>query len=65
MNLLDPCWLSIELDAVQKEQEHWDRALKSSYAIAVQRVFEHQVRLANAPNREEFAPFEASEHQLT
>ncbi|QQO14862.1 hypothetical protein JJB99_01305 [Bradyrhizobium diazoefficiens] len=55
MNSLDPSWLSIELEAIQKEQERWDQALKSSYAVAVARVLRYQGRTAEKSNIDEFA----------
>ena len=42
MRALDPSWLRVELDAIEREQHNWDRALKASYDVAVQRVFEFQ-----------------------
>lgn len=51
MNSLDPRWLSIELEAIQKEQEGWNQTLKTSYEVAIQRVIQHQARTAAEDTR--------------
>jgi hypothetical protein len=51
MLALDPRWLSIELEAIQRDAGEWDKVLKDSYNIAVQRVFEYQAMINTAPNR--------------
>jgi hypothetical protein len=47
MNSLNPGWLTVELEAIQKDQERWDRALKISYEVSMQRVFEHQAKVVS------------------
>lgn len=47
MQSLDPKWLSIELNAIQQEEGDWDKVLKDSYELAVQRVFEYQAKFSN------------------
>jgi hypothetical protein len=44
MQSLDPRWLSVELEAIQRDEGGWDRVLTESYEIAVQRVLEYQAR---------------------
>jgi hypothetical protein len=44
MQSLDPRWLSVELEAIQKDEGGWDRVLAESYQISVQRVLEYQAR---------------------
>lgn len=44
MQSLDPRWLSVELEAIQKDEGGWDKVLTESYEIAVRRVFEYQAR---------------------
>jgi hypothetical protein len=39
---LDPRWLSIELEAVERDQAGWDKVLTESYELAVKRVLEYQ-----------------------
>lgn len=47
MQYLDPSWLNVELEAIQKEQMHWDDSLRASYDAAVQRVFAYQERVSS------------------
>ena len=44
MQSLDPRWLSIELEAVQRDEAGWDKVLTESYDIAVRRVLEYQAK---------------------
>ncbi len=44
MQYLDPSWLSVELTAIQQEQQTWDNSLKASYDASMQRVFAFQER---------------------
>jgi hypothetical protein len=51
MQSLDPRWLSVELESIQREENGWDRVFKESYDIAVQRVLEFQAKFeANSQN---------------
>ena len=45
MQSLDPRWLSVELEAIQKDEGGWDKVLTESYEIAVRRVFEYQAEI--------------------
>lgn len=46
MQNLDPAWLSVELAAIQKDQQNWDTSLRSSYDASMQRVFAYQERIS-------------------
>jgi hypothetical protein len=46
MQNLDPAWLSIELAAIQKDQQNWDTSLRSSYDASMQRVFAYQEQIS-------------------
>jgi hypothetical protein len=46
MQNLDPAWLSVELAAIQKEQQNWDSSLRSSYDASMQRVFAYQEQIS-------------------
>ena len=43
---LDPAWLSVELAAIQKDQQNWDTSLRSSYDASMQRVFAYQEQIS-------------------
>lgn len=44
MEALDPKWISVELEAIQIDEQRWDRSLRESSEIAFQRVLEYQAR---------------------
>jgi len=46
MENLTPSWLSVELAAIQKEQQNWDSSLKASYDASMQRVFAYQQQIS-------------------
>jgi hypothetical protein len=46
MQNLDPAWLSVELAAIQKDQQTWDTSLRSSYEASMQRVFAYQEQIS-------------------
>jgi hypothetical protein len=52
---LDPRWLSIELEAIQRDERGWDKVLKYSYDISVQRVFDYQAKLDARKDRKQVA----------
>jgi hypothetical protein len=44
MQSLDPRWLSIELESIERDENGWDKVFKDSYDLAVQRVLEFQAK---------------------
>jgi hypothetical protein len=44
MQSLDPRWLSIELESIQRDENDWDAVFKESYDLAVQRVLAFQAK---------------------
>ncbi len=44
MQSLDPRWLSVELESIQRDENEWDRVFEESYGIAIQRVLEFQAK---------------------